>query len=129
MKRFSIFMSISCILLMLVACQNNSGLTFKGEGENWSGELITTYDFWGKEYQSVKITYKGENPEQLTALKINVESPDFLGWGLGERELDEKGIYTSGDVIKLDTKTPSSSKIILTLEGDEPEVITLSSTS
>jgi hypothetical protein len=112
---------------MLVSCQNNSGLTFKGEGENWNGELITKYNFWGKEYQSVKITYKGENPEQLTALKINVESPDFLGWGLGERELDEKGIYYSGDVFKFDKKTPSSSKIILTIEGEESETITLSS--
>ena len=36
-------------MLMLVACENDSGLTFKGEGENWNGELITTYDFWGKE--------------------------------------------------------------------------------
>ena len=127
MKNISKCIFIICLMLMLVACENDSGLTFKGEGENWSGELITTYDFWGKEYQSVKITYKGENPEQLTALKINVESPDFLGWGLGERELDEKGIYYSGDVVKLDTKTPSSSKIILTLEGEESETITLSS--
>ena len=112
---------------MLVACENDSGLTFKGESENWSGELITTYDFWGKEYQSVKITYKDVNPEQLTALKIGVESPDFLGWGLGERELDEKGIYYSGDVFKFDKKTPSSSEIILTIEGEESENITLSS--
>ena len=127
MKNISKCIFIICLMLMLVACENDSGLTFKGEGENWSGELITTYDFWGKEYQSVKITYKGENPEQLTALKISVESPDFLGWGLGERELDEKGVYYSGDVIKLDTKTPSTSKIILTLDGEESENITLSS--
>jgi len=72
-------------MLMLASCENNSGLTFKGEGENWSGELITKYDFWGKEHQSISITYKGENPEQLTALDLFVESSDFLGWGLGEK--------------------------------------------
>lgn len=116
-------------MLMLVSCENNSGLTFKGEGENWSGELITKYDFLGKEHQSIIITYKGENPEQLTALDIFVDSSDFLGWGLIERELDKNGIYYSGDVFKLDTKTPSSSKIILTLEGEESETITLSSSS
>jgi len=116
-------------MLMLVSCENNSGLTFKGEGENWSGELITKYDFWGKEHQSISITYKGEKPEQLTALDLFVESSDFPGWGLGERELDRNGFYYSGDVIKLDTKTPSSSKIILTLEGEESETITLSSSS
>ena len=129
MKNISKCIFIICLMLMLVSCENNSGLTFKGEGENWSGELITKYDFWGKEHQSIRITYKGENPEQLTALNLNVESPDFLGWGLGERELDKNGIYYSGDVIKLDTKTPSSSKIILTLEGEESETITLSSSS
>ena len=129
MKNISKYIIIICIMLMLVSCQNNSGLTFKGESENWNSELITKYDFWGKESQSIRITYKGKNPEQLTALNLFVESPDFLGWGLGGRELDNKGIYYSGDVIKLDTKTPSSSKIILTLEGEESETITLSSSS
>jgi hypothetical protein len=129
MKNISKCIFIICLMLMLVSCENDSGLTFKGEGENWSGELITTNSFWGKEHQSIRITYKGENPEQLTALNLFVESPDFLGWGLGERELDKKGIYYSGDVVKLDTKTPSSSKIILTIEGEESETITLSSSS
>lgn len=38
---------------------------YSSEGVNWSGELITEYSFWGKEIQSIRITYKGENPEQL----------------------------------------------------------------
>ena len=116
-------------MLMLVSCENNSGLTFKGEGENWSGELITEYSFWGKEIQSIWITYKGENPEQLSIPSFNVESIDFLGWGIGDIQLDKEGIYYSGDVVELDTKTPSSSKIILTLEGEESENIILSSGS
>ena len=116
-------------MLMLVSCENNSGLTFKGEGENWSGELITKYDFWGKEHQSIKITYKGENPEQLSIPSFNVESTDFLGWGIGNVKLDEEGMYYSGDVVKIENKTPTSSQIILTLEGEEPETITLSSSS
>ena len=114
---------------MLVSCQNNSGLTFKGEGKNWNGELITEYNFWGKEIQSIRITYKGKNPEQLSIPSFNVESTDFLGWGIGDIKLDKQGIYYSGDVFELDTKTPSSSKIILNLEGEESETITLSSSS
>ena len=129
MKNISKCIFIICLMLMLVACENDSGLTFKGEGENWSGELITTYDFLGKEYQSIRITYKGENPEQLSIPSFNVESTDFLGWGIYDIQLNSNGIYYSGDVFKLDTKTPSSSKIILTLEGEESETITLSSSS
>ncbi len=128
MKNISKCIFIICLMLMLVACENDSGLTL-GEGENWSGELITTYDFWGKEHQSIRITYKGENPEQLSIPNFNVESTDFLGWGIYDIQLDSNGIYYSGDVFKLDTKTPSSSKIILTLEGEESETITLSSSS
>lgn len=75
------------------------------------------------------ITYKGENPEQLSIPNFNVESTDFLVWGIGDIKLDKKEIYYSGDVIELDTKTPSSSKIILTLEGEESETITLSASS
>lgn len=44
-------------------------------------------------------------------------------------QLDSNRIYYSGDVLKLDTKTPSSSKIILTLEGGESETIKLNSSS
>lgn len=116
-------------MLMLASCQNNSGLTFKGEGENWNGELITKYDFLGKEIQSIKITYKGEKPEQLIVPNLSVESPDFLGWGIGEIELDKKGTYYGEDVFELETKTPSSSKITLTIDGEESESITLSSNS
>lgn len=116
-------------MFMLASCQNNSGLIFKGEGKNWNGELVTKYNFWGEEIQSIKITYKGENPEQLIISNFNVESTDFLGWGIGDIKLDEQGIYYSGDVITFDTKTPSSSKIIFTLEGEESETITLSSSS
>ena len=129
MKNISKCIFIICLMLMLVSCENNSGLTFKGEGLNWSGELITEYSFWGKEIQSIRITYKGENPEQLSIPSFNVESTDFLGWGIYDIQLDSNGIYYSGDVFKLDTKTPSSSKIILTLEGEESETITLSSSS
>ena len=129
MKNISKCIFIICLLLMLVSCENKSGLTFKGEGENWNGELITEYNFWGKEIQSIRITYKGQNPEQLSIPSFNVESTDFLGWGINDIKLDKQGIYYSGDVFELDAKTPSSSKIILTLEGEESETITLSSSS
>ena len=123
------YVFIICLMLMLASCQNNSGLTFEGEGENWNGELITKYDFFGKEIQSIKITYKGEKPEQLSVLNLLVESPDFSTWGIGEIELDKKGIYYGEDVFELETKTPSSSQIILTIDGEESESITLSSNS
>ncbi|MEK4244384.1 hypothetical protein MKZ20_03460 [Psychrobacillus sp. FSL K6-2684] len=129
MKKISMYVFIICSMLTLASCQNNSGLTFKGEGENWNGELITKYDFFGKEIQSIKITYKGEKPEQLSVLNILVESPDFLTLGMGEIELDKNGIYYGEDVFELETKTPSSSQIILTIDGEESESITLNSNS
>ena len=129
MKNISKCIFIICLMLVLVSCENKSGLTFIGDGVNWNGELITEYNFWGKEIQSIRITYKGQNPEQLSIPSFNVESTDFLGWGINDIKLDKQGIYYSGDVFELDTKTPSSSKIILTLEGEESETITLSSSS
>lgn len=113
------------LILMLVSCVNNSGPTFKGEGVNWSGELITKYDFWSKESQSIRITYIGENLEHLSKTKVIVDSPDFLGWGIGTIELDDEGSYYRGDAFEIETKTPSSSKIILTIEGNESETISL----
>ncbi|WP_298467513.1 hypothetical protein [uncultured Psychrobacillus sp.] len=129
MKKISMYVFIIFLMLMLASCQNNSGFTFKGEGVNWNGELITKYDFLGKEIQSIKITYKGETPELLSVLNLLVESSDFLTWGKGEIELDKKGIYYGEDVFELETKTPSSSQIILTIDGEESESITLISNS
>lgn len=65
---------IICLMLMLVSCQYNSGLTFKGESKNWNAELISKYDFWGKESQSTKITYNGEKPKQLIIPSFNVKA-------------------------------------------------------
>lgn len=116
--------------LLLVSCSNNNSSTvFKGEGENWSGELITSYDFWGNESQSIRIQYKGENHDKLQKNNFFVESPDFLGWGIGNIGVDNKGNYYSGEAVEQETKTPSSSKINLTIEGIESETITLSSNS
>ncbi|QDQ02424.1 hypothetical protein FOH38_19190 [Lysinibacillus fusiformis] len=117
-------------LLMLASCNNdNSRTVFKGEGEKWSGELITSYDFWGNESQSIRIQYNGENLDKLQENNFFVESPDFLGWGIGNVELDNKGNYYSGEAAELETKTPSSSKIKITIEGVESETITLTSNS
>ena len=116
--------------LLLASCNNdNSGTVFKGEGDKWSGELITSYDFWGNERQSIRVQYKGENLDKLQENDFFVESPDFLGWGIGNIELDNKGNYYSGEAAKQETKTSSSSKINLTIEGVESETITLSSNS
>lgn len=116
--------------LLLASCHNdNSGTVFKGEGDKWSGELITSYDFWGNEMQSIRVQYKGENLDKLQKNNFFVESPDFLGWGIGNIELDNKGNYYSGEAAKQETKTSSSSKINLTIEGVESETITLSSNS
>lgn len=116
-----------CFLLMLASCKNDNIRTvFKGEGEKWNGELITSYDFWGNERQSIRIQYKGENLDKLQDNNFFVESPDFLGWGIGNVELDKKGNYYSGEAAEQETKTPPSSKIKLTIEGVESETITLS---
>ncbi|QGG52143.1 hypothetical protein [Lysinibacillus pakistanensis] len=121
------FMSFS---LLLASCNNdNSSTVFKGEGDKWSGELITSYDFWGNERQSIRVQYKGENLDELQDNNFFVESPDFLGWGIDNIKLDNKGNYYSGEAAEQEIKTPSSSKINLKIEGVESETITLSSNS
>lgn len=116
--------------LLLVACNNeNSNVVFKGNGENWNGELVASYNLRGEEIHTLKINYTGENPEQLIETNVFVESSDFLGWGINEVELDEHGNFNSGEAFKLDSKTPTTSKILLKIEGDKPETITLTSNS
>ena len=116
--------------LLLASCnKDNSSTIFKGEGEKWSGELITTYDFFGNERQSIRIHYKGENLDKLQDNNFIVESSDFLGWGIGNVEFDYNGNYFSGEVVELETKTPSSSKINLSIKGVESETILLISRS
>lgn len=125
---------ISCIIMvfllfMLASCQNSSGITFNGESENWICELMTESSFWGKETQHIKITYKGENLEKLGNFNFDVGSSDFLGWSIRDVVLDKNGIYDSGAVIKLDRKTPNTSMILVNVEGELSETITLRSSS
>lgn len=116
-------------LLLLTACsKSDSGTVFKGESENWTAELITAYDFWGNETQSLRIQYKGRHLDQHQENYYIVESSDFWGWGI-QGELNQEGIYNSGEVAKLETKTPTSSTIQLKIEGIEPETIILCSDS
>ncbi|HBT72003.1 MAG TPA: hypothetical protein DEB37_06910 [Lysinibacillus sp.] len=128
MKKILIGTFFISFLLMLASCSNDDISTvFKGK--KWKGELITSYDFWGNERQSIRLQYKGENLDKLQENNFFVESPDLLGWGIGNIELDNKGHYYSGEAAEQETKTPSSSKINLTIEGVESETITLSSDS
>ncbi len=130
MQKIIMSFLLMCLVLTLLACSNDQkDKVFKGEGENWSGELITSYNFWGEEIHSIKVKYKGENPEQLKEIKVFVESQDFLGWGIGNIKLNEQGIYNSGEVAKVEPKTPSISEIKFEIDGDKPETILLNSNS
>ncbi|WP_107937933.1 hypothetical protein LG296_03800 [Ureibacillus chungkukjangi] len=117
-------------LLILVACNNgNSQVVFKGKGENWNGELVASHNLWGEEIHTLKINYIGENPKQLKETNVFVECSDFLGWGINEIELDAHGNFNSGEVAKVDSKTPTTSTIFLEIDGENPETITLTSNS
>lgn len=115
----------------LIGCaKESSGLVFKGEGENWRAELLTTYTFWGKELHRIRIQYEGEkNIEELAENSITVKSPDFLGWGIPIVDINTNGSFDSGEVFKLDTKTPSSASVTLVIEGEDSEELLLSSSS
>jgi len=126
-KKFLGAMCFVGVLLTLASCKDENGTVFKGDGEKWRGELMTTYDFWGKESQRIRVQYKGENLEQLKENEFIIESKDFFGWGIGNIQVDHKGFYDSGKVIEQDAKTPLSSTIQLVIKGNESETITLSS--
>ncbi|MDW0111562.1 hypothetical protein QT711_00095 [Sporosarcina saromensis] len=129
MKKFLYCILFIFSLFMLASCQNNSSIAFKGESGNWICELIADSNFWGKETQRIIITYKGENLEKLGNFNFDVESSDFLGWGVHDVVFDNNGIYESGDVIKLARKTPNTSTILVNVEGELSETITLRSSS
>ena len=128
MKKFFMSLLFISIILLLVSCNNDkSSVVFKGNGENWNGELITSYNLAGEEKQSIKISYIGDKPKELKETSLFIDSTDFLGWGIEEIELDEQGDFNSGEAFKLDSKTPTTSKILLKIEGDKPETLTLTS--
>ncbi|MEZ7171609.1 hypothetical protein [Sporosarcina sp. OR05] len=129
MKKFLYCILVVFSMFMLASCQNNSSIAFKGESDNWICELMTESNFWGKETQRIKITYKGENLEKLCNFNFDVESSDFLGGGVHDVVFNNNGIYESGDVIKLDRKTPNTSTILVNVEGELSETITLRSSS
>lgn len=130
MKKAFLSIIFFLCLLILVACNNgNSQVVFKGKGENWNGELVASYNLWGEEIHTLKINYIGENSKQLKETNVFVECSDFLGWGINEIVLDEHGNFDSGEVFKVDSKTPTTSTIFLEIEGDNPETITLTSNS
>lgn len=124
---------VALIIISSIVIENSGpifkGPVFKDEGENWNGELVTSYNLKGEELQSIKISYTGENPEQLKETNVVIESSDFLGWGVNKIELDEHGNFNSGEAFKLDSKTSSSAIINLAIEGKDSEVLLLSSNS
>lgn len=131
MKRMLFLIVFFMISSIVIGCERErSGTMYKGEGENWSAELMTKYNFWGKEMQSIRLEYIGEEKlKVMTETNLTVESTDFLGWGLKKIDIDESGLYDSGEVFMYDNKTPSSAKITLTIDGQDSEVLLLSSTS
>lgn len=126
-KSFMSLVSIGIVLLLVSCSSDKSSVAFLGTGENWNGELITSYNLMGEEIQSIKISYAGDDPKELKETSLFIDSPDFLGWGIEGIELDEQGNFNSGEAYKLDSKTPTTSKILLKIDGDRPETITLSS--
>lgn len=120
---------IAFIIISSIAIERSGtvfkGPVFKGEGENWNGEMVTSYNLKGEEIQSIKVSYIGKNPEQLKEIDVAIESSDFYGWGIPEIELDEHGNFNSGEAFKLDSKTPPTSKILLKIDGEKTETMTL----
>lgn len=129
MKKVLLFSSLAYIILGLASISSKSnevsGHVFSGEGENWIGEFITTYDSKGDERHRILLKYKGEKPEELKETDIVLESSDFLGWGIGNISLDKNGSYDSGIVAEVENQTPSTSQILLTIQGEEAEIIRL----
>ncbi|WP_339212336.1 hypothetical protein [Ornithinibacillus sp. FSL M8-0202] len=129
MKKAIVMFFIFSFTLILASCSSDGGLLFEGKGKEWKAELIATYDIWGKENQSIKVTYVGDKLSEFSEFDIFIESPDFMGWGLGDRELDENGEYFSERVFKLNEKTPPTTDITLRIEGEAPETIKLTTAS
>ncbi|MUK89297.1 hypothetical protein GMD78_13035 [Ornithinibacillus sp. L9] len=129
MKKAILVFFIISFTLILGSCGHDGGLLFEGKGKDWTAKLVATYDIWGKENQSIKVTYVGDKLNEFSDFDIFVESPDFLGWGLEDLELDENGDYFSERVFMLDEKTPSTTDITLRIEGEVPETIKLTTAS
>lgn len=71
MKKAIVMFFIISFTLILASCSSDGGLLFEGKGKEWKAELIATYDVWGKENQSIKVTYIGDKLNESSEFDIS----------------------------------------------------------
>ncbi|MBE4909853.1 hypothetical protein IMZ08_17600 [Bacillus luteolus] len=101
-------------IVILSGCQMSDTLTFVGESESWSAEVIL-HQTSGKESEDIILKYKDDNFEDVGSIKYKLEAPR---WGTGQEgvELNNSGVYKSEGVSLNERKTSEKAELIITIE-------------
>ncbi|RIX52783.1 hypothetical protein D3P08_12325 [Paenibacillus nanensis] len=72
---------ILLILVPLCGCLNNNSTSYTGESKNWSARYSIDNPKGEYHNNTLKITYKGENPKEVSVIKFKYEGPNISGSG------------------------------------------------
>ncbi|MEH7226787.1 hypothetical protein V7112_23595 [Bacillus sp. JJ1566] len=108
------------VILSLFACQaNDNGLTFMGEGNDWSAELSVNQND-GKETYEIKLIYKGDNIEEIETFRYNIKSRNgVVDYNDKNVELNEEGIYKNNLLSENSDSTSSEDEIVIEMEWND----------
>ena len=95
------------MILLLSACQSQE-LTFIGESEQWSAQVVVSQTDAGETY-TTEMSYKGDDMKAIETFSYYVESGHngVLDYGVNEVSLNEKGIY-KGEMLSSNSPSTTS---------------------
>jgi hypothetical protein len=101
------------LTILLYGCQSNT-LSFIGEGEDWSAEVIVQH-YSGKESEDIIIHYQGEDIDSVDSFNYLIEAPSW-GTGQGSAVLNKAGVFKDEGVSLNERRTSSDAELTITIE-------------
>ncbi|MEH7237999.1 hypothetical protein [Bacillus sp. JJ1562] len=108
------------VTLSLFACQaKDNGLTFIGEGNDWSAELTVNQDE-GKETYQIELNYKGDNLEEFETFHYNIKSRNgVIDYNQRNAEFNEEGIFKNNLLSENSLSTQAEDELVIEMEWDD----------
>ncbi|MRH41475.1 hypothetical protein GH741_02160 [Aquibacillus halophilus] len=122
MRQFKI--PLLLVIFLLTGCQLSETLSFVGESQSWSAQVIL-HQASGKESEDVVLKYKGDNLEDVGIFKYYIDGPQW-GTGLDGVELNEAGVFKEVGASINEKKTPENAELAIKIEwNNKSETILL----
>ena len=108
MKKISLTIIFSAILLLFACQSNDNNFVFNGENETWSAK-VTVNQNEGEEKYQIQLHYKGNDIEDIVTFLYEVESKNNgnIDFSIHDATLNKDGIYFNK---LLGSNSPTTSK-------------------